>query len=400
MIESNKNNIQDFNNEYNKLLNIIEKTKIYSDENSCLDNNDYENNNDNNLLELLLNLSNIKNKNLKHNLKLKLFNSLVPEWNIKNPDKTILNDNVIIIPKSNLYNFEKNILNGIKFTNKINDFNPDIPISEDFIKILNKLNNSGISFDMKFSNDYVIEIKPNEIVFPMCCVGKNRSQYLFYYLKNLQSIYPNNFLVGYPSSGDELSVLIDSLEPNKNILSSFAPIYKKDNFSKSILDSFGSIMINLNYDNLNQNQNQISRSIHVFDKILKNKDNYIETDIKNFENFKYKISKYDIFNNKSDNNDYMKIKDLFSKYFLTPDNMFQVINYNIPNKINKITYVCLSDKSFYNLCQIFYQMKNIELNNVRIIYFGIKDIFQKSNIKDDILLDYKNKFISSFQFVK
>ena len=41
----------------------------------------------------------------------------------------------------------------------------------------------------------------------------------------------------------------------------------------------------------------------------------------------------------------------------------------------------------------------IKFNNIRIVYFGINDIFQKSNIKDDILLDYKNKFMSSFQFV-
>jgi len=43
---------------------------------------------------------------------------------------------------------------------------------------------------------------------------------------------------------------------------------------------------------------------------------------------------------------------------------------------------------------------SIELNNLRIVYFGIKDIFQKSNINDDTLLNYKNKFISSFKFVK
>jgi len=63
----------------------------------------------------------------------------------------------------------------------------------------------------------------------------------------------------------------------------------------------------------------------------------------------------------------------------------------------------MSDKSFYNMVECFWLMKKvypeIKLNNVRIVYFGIPDIFQRSNIKDNVLNDYKHKLFNSIKFV-
>ena len=114
-----------------------------------------------------------------------------------------------------------------------------------------ELHESGVIFDTKFDSEYVIEISSGEIVFPICCVGKNRSQYLFYYLKYLESVVPNHFFIGYPSSGDEISVITDYLKSksksnlipeqssNPNILTSYSTQYKKDSLSSSISKSFG-----------------------------------------------------------------------------------------------------------------------------------------------------------------
>ncbi len=350
-------------------------------------------------LDLLLDLDNIKAPKLKSNTYLDLKYSIVPNWRIKNPDKSIILDkNIIlesIIPDKNA---EKNILDNILNANKINEFIPEYSFDNNFVNVLNELESYGIIFDMKFSHDYIIKIKPDEVIFPICCVGKNRSQYLFYYLKNLQALYPNYFEVGYPSSGDELSVLNDenSTKSNKNILSSFSVQYKKDNFSSSIAKSFGIIDLNMNIIN-------VSRSIHIFDKVLKKKESYNDFDVKNYEDYKYKEQIYDIFDKSETNKDYEKIKKLFIKYFLTPSNLIHLINSNIPTKIKNITYICLSDKSFFNLCMCIFHIKKtnpeIQFDCVRIIYFGIDDIFQKSNIKDKTLFDYKNKFVNSFQFV-
>lgn len=349
-------------------------------------------------LDLILELENIKNKNLKSNIYMKLKSSLIPDWIIKNPDSSIIYKESInqISPIINNDNFLKSIIQGYNITNEFNGFEPDYPLENDSLNILDKLNSYGIKFDMKFTLDYIIKIYPNEVIFPMCCVGKNRSQYLFYYLKNLQALYPNYFVIGYPSSGDELSILgdVENNKINKNVLSSFSVQYKKDSFSDSVGKSFGICRDN--------NKEQLARSIHVFDKILKINECYTSSEITNFENFKYKNSKYNIFE-KNDQN-YLKIKKIFIKYFLTPNNLIDVINHDIPTKINKITWICVSDKSFYNLCKILYYLKQInlelEFENVRIVYFGISDIFQKSNIKPDELIEYKNKFIRSFQFVK
>ena len=41
----------------------------------------------------------------------------------------------------------------------------------------------------------------------------------------------------------------------------------------------------------------------------------------------------------------------------------------------------------------------INLSFIRIVYFGIQDIFQRSSIKDDITKKYKEKFGNLFQFI-
>ena len=368
-------------------------------------------------LDLYLNIDNIQTNQLKKKLFLELKYSLIPEWYIKNPDKSILPHTHCLkshVYENNFFNdieFKKFILDGFNSTNQINNYNPDYEFNDDFIHVLEKLNKEfGVRFEMKSNPHYQIQIKPNEVIFPICCVGKNRSQYLFYYLKNLQALCSGCFEVGYPSSGDELSVLNVSNEiPNKttgfnksnilsNILSSYSTQYKKDNFSDLVSKSFGIT----NPDNLNL----VPRSIHVFDKILKQKENYPPNDIKNYEEFKYSKPKHDIFNYKQttkSNDDYAKIKNLFVKYYLNPSNILELLNYENQKEFTHITYVCLSDKSFYNLCMCLYSTKNkypeIKLELIRIVYFGIQDIFQKKNTTDEVMLEFKNKFVTTFQFV-
>lgn len=377
-------------------------------------------------LDLYINLESIDDIELKNKLILELKNSIVPEWMIQKSicNKISKNDNLIInnykfnITQTNEHNsnmdinnlddldnpddFYNYILEGIENSNKINEFDGEIIFDKEKIKVLKKLNDFGIIFDMRFNKNHQIKINSNEIIFPMCCVGKNRSQYLFYYLKNIQGLSDVNFEVGYPSSGDELSVMIDYLDgykingitntnTNKNVLSSFFPQYKKDNFSNIVTNSLNIINPDGNPDGLNP----IARSIHVFDKILKIKQDYLINELKNFETHKYKENKYDIFNCE---NTKVKIKILFEKYFLLPDSLIKIINYNQYNskKINRITFICLSDKAFYNLCLCFNSLtqkyETIQLNNIRIVYFGIGDIFQKSNIKQDVISNFKQKF--------
>lgn len=381
-------------------------------------------------LDLFINLKNINDNELFNKLCLELKKSIVSEWklqksnndNIFDNDKNLYNyklnviksndysndySNIDINNSINLSNFENYIINGISNTNKINEFDGDIIFDVEKIDLLTNLHNNGVQFDMRFNLDHKIKINSNEILFPMCCVGKNRSQFMFYYLKKLQGMTNINFEVGYPSSGDELSVLNDyilnsisnsisnSNDNNKNILSSFFPQYKKDNFSKVIGESLDIT----NLDGLNQ----ISRSIHIFDKILKIKQEYLLNDLKNFETNKYKENKYNIFD---DNPDYLKIKILFEKYFLLPNNLLEIINYDKYNdelnKINKITYICMSDKSFLNICKclnsILSKYPNLKLYNIRIIYFGIKDIFQKSTIKQEDVQNFKKLIDSGFCF--
>ena len=343
---------------------------------------------------------------------MELKKSLISDWRLeKMVEQTITKTSN---HKSNLKqnnsnnNYKEFISNGIQMSNIINEFIPDLIYDDDFYNVIYELHESGVIFDTKFDSEYVIEISSGEIVFPICCVGKNRSQYLFYYLKYLESVVPNHFVIGYPSSGDEISVITDYLKSksksksnlipeqssNPNILTSYSTQYKKDSLSSSISKSFGI----LNPDKLSD----IPRSIHIFDKIFKQMDSYNDRDLKNFEPYKYNINKYDIFD-KTNNQIYEKIIKLYIKYFLTPENTLEITNSNIPYKMKKITYICMSDKSFYNLTNCFRSIKKvypeIKLNNTRIVYFGIQDIFQRSNIKDNVLNEYKQKLFNSIKFV-
>lgn len=97
---------------------------------------------------------------------------------------------------------------------------------------------------------------------------------------------------------------------------------------------------------------------------------------------------------------------MYIKYYFNPENLIELYKTNLTNKtneINIITYICLSDKSFYNFCLCMKKIKKlhpeINLSFIRIVYFGIQDIFQRSNIKNDVLSKYKEKFINAFQYV-
>lgn len=60
----------------------------------------------------------------------------------------------------------------------------------------------------------------------------------------------------------------------------------------------------------------------------------------------------------------------------------------------------MSDKSFLNLCKCFNSLvtkyPDTKLNNIRIVYFGIKDIFQKSIIKLDDIINFKKLIDNGF----
>lgn len=356
-------------------------------------------------LDLLLNYQTIQNLEKKSIIELELYKSIVSEWVLSNPDKSIIKENILLKQPftPNPINFKSWISTCIKTSNKLNEYTPDEDYGDDFYNMLEELYNFGIVFDVKSEPDYIIEINPSEIVFPICCVGKNRSQYLFYYLKNLQALNSNKlFKVGYPASADELTVITDFLQTNSSVkssklsnsfLSSYFTPYKKDLFSSSISHTFNLT----NPDGLTE----IPRSVHTFDKFLKYNSSYTSSDIKNFEPYKYNINKFDIFN--SINGEYIKIKQLYIKYFLNSNNMIKIINSNSTNKINRITYVCLSDKSFYNFCLCINEIKKklpqTNLNGIRIVYFGIQDIFQRTSIKNDVLTKYKEKFVNAFQYV-
>ena len=295
-------------------------------------------------------------------------NSLIPNWTFSTNDlltpKTLINKYLM----NNTINKEQ-IINEFNKTNKNNDLIEEP--NDKFPDVVIKLNNLGIKFEFG-----LIIISKDDVIFPMCDVGKNRSQFMFYYLKNIQSKLNNVFLTGYPSSGDELkSINSDS----NSILSSFKPVYKSDNFSDTTRQIFGK---------------EISRSIHIFDNLLKKKEEYSIQDLKNYENYKYAQHKYEILDIKS--NDIDKIKNLFINIFLNPQNVREIIN---KNSSRKITYLCLSPDSFYNICNLFENLKKknplLNLENTRIIYYGIKDIFQGSTIKKNVLYNFINKIHDS-----
>lgn len=357
-------------------------------------------------LDQLLNPDNISNQEKKYQIKTELYTSIISQWILPNPDKSLVKVNLQLQINSNPINFKSWISNSINKSNNYNEYIPDESYTEDFYNVLEELNKFGVVFDIKSEPNYIIQINKDEIVFPICCAGKNRSQYMFYYLKNLQALNSNElFEVGYPSSADELSVITSYLQSIKtktsnNILSSYSTQYKKDLFSSTVSNSFNLT----NPDGLRE----ILRSVHTFDKVLKYETPYTPLDIKNFEAYKYKTNIYDIFEPNS--KEYTKIKQLYVKYFFNPKNLIMLLKNNLITssqenfaKINRITYICLSDKSFYNFCLCMKEIKKsypeINLGLIRIVYFGIKDIFQMSNIKDDIITKYREKFVNSFQFV-
>jgi hypothetical protein len=296
--------------------------------------------------------------------------SLIPSWNF--PVNNMITTNKIYINKK-ITNYKEYIFDSYNANNILNNIHEDDLTIEQLNKI-SYLHDAGIQFHFKTSNSEIIPIRLNDLLFPICCVGKNRSQYLFYYLKKLQSECNNRFDVGYPSSGDELSSLSNLSNSNTTNLSSFEVSYRSDKFSKALNSIYG---------------HEFSRSIHMFDKIIKESHEYELQDLKNFESTKYA-------NNKSANHD--DIAELFIKYFFIPTNIRKIIN-----NIDRITYICASPNSFINICNIFNFLKQqdntLDLRNVRIVYFGIKDIFQRSIISDDILNDFALKVSSAFQYV-
>lgn len=297
-----------------------------------------------------------------------LYNALIPNYSFQSNILLNFNKKSNVKKMTEINDFYEYILSHFNNTNKINGLTEEL--NNDVLLKINNLHYHGIEFDFS-----VINIAINDIIFPLCDIGKNRSQFIFYYLKSLQSIKNNTFLTGYPMSCDELTTLFK--DNNNSILSGFQVPYKSDSFSNSMLYVFNK---------------EYSRSIHVFDKILKEKEDYIKGDISNLESHKYKNHIYDIFDKDKD-----YIKELFINYYLNPLNIKKILNDNLnineTKMINyRITYLCMSPMSFINLCDIFYKLKQennkLDLTNVKIIYFGITDIFQRSSINKHILNNF------------
>ena len=225
---------------------------------------------------------------------------------------------------------------------------------------------------------------------PICCQGKNRSQFMFYFLKYLQSaklINPNNpdsFFVGYPVSGDEIGLISNDYEKSKEsnvVLSGFNLTYKSDGFSNSIYKIFGT---------------EYSRAPHIFDLILRNQVKYLSTDIKNLEPNKISQSKFNIYDGLND--DMKMITDLYVKYYLNPSNLIRLTKIVKQKIVPRITWICMSIKSLENLINVFEfvgtQSVSFDYTLVRIIYLGSNDIFQGKNIKSNILDQFaKNIFL-------
>ena len=366
-----------------------------------------QSNNTNDGLTAFLNVDTLNNSNVKDKLYKKLKNSLIPKWNISH-ELYGINDpswNCITQTMKEKYTkkiitdaqYKNHILTSFYTSNEINDSGKE-DLSNEMINKIYDLHKSGLTFHFKNSPTQIIPITKNDILFPICDVGKNRSQYMFYFLKNLQSHYPNTFLVGYPSSADEMASIFDINSHNQSILSSFSVGYKADNFSESLYkDTKSSSTHKINP------YTQVSRSIHIFDSILKEKEQYSSNDLKNYEKYKYRNNKYDIFD--KNNKDLANIKELYKKYFLIPHNLRNIINYGLVNKTNyRITYVCMSTQSFITMCNILHSITKsnglIDMSNVRIVYFAIKDIFQRSSINQKILHEFKTRINSSFYYVE
>ncbi len=249
----------------------------------------------------------------------------------------------------------ENLVYRFNCSNQLNNIIYTLTNSQ--ISILDNLNNLGINFEFGEESSSKIKIYPLDIIFPICCVGKNRSQYLFYYFANLKKLNPNIFILGYPASGDEMSTII---KPKLNsILGGFVVPHKSDGFSQAIKSSFGT---------------EYARSIHVFDKVIRNQENYSYNELKNLEPYKYKSNSLDIYEKDSG-----LIKNLYLNYYLDPAKLSQLLNQNL-----RINYICASSESFINLCEVLYLIANsnkqINFSPVRIIYFGFNDIFQRSSV--------------------
>ncbi len=313
--------------------------------------------------------------------------SLVSSWKINTLNYNFTNN--IINLKNNIQNnfYTNNSYTSIEykdyikksFDNNNNLNNIAFPeLSNNQVKQIYLLHCKGLEFVFKSCCEIKIDIRENDVIFPICCIGKNRSQYLFYYFKFLQAQCKDKFFVGYPSSADELYTMVESKSSSlSTILSGFTVQHKKDCFSSSIQKTFGF---------------EVSRSIHVLDKLLKNPEEFNSNELTNFEQYKYKSNKYDIYEK-----EYIDVKLLFLKYFVNPSNIINLLNNIFEEKKNyRITYICASPQSFIKLTEIFYILsqtdKEINFNNTRIIYLGINDIFQRSSV-NQIELDNLNIYL-------
>jgi len=357
-----------------------------------------------------LNIETLNNSIIKDKLYKKLINSLIPKWVISygfhgynNPSSEFITQTMIEkYTKKNITDsqYKHQILTSFNLSNEINDSGKE-DLTNEMINKIYDLYKLGLTFHFKDSLTQIIPITKNDILFPICDVGKNRSQYMFYFFKNLQTNFPNTFMVGYPSSADEMASIFDISAHNQSILSSFSVGYKSDNFSESLYKDNKDTKSSYPSPTINPFP-QVSRSIHIFDSILKEKEQYSIYDLKNYEKHKYRNNKYDIFD--KNNKDLANIKELYKKYFLTPQNLIKIINNNLVNKTNyQITYICMSTQSFITMCNILYSMTKfdelIDLSNVKIVYFALKDIFQRSTINQKILYEFRTKINSSFRYV-
>ncbi len=303
-----------------------------------------------------------------------IYNSLISQWVLPKSNQNFTNFNNI--NKINFSDIKFFVSNNFILNNQINNI-PYEPLSNQILSKIHTLSNLGLCFE--FVTEQPIRINPNDILFPICCVGKNRSQFLFYFLKKLQSQSNTQFQVGYPMSCDELSTII--YDNPSSILSGFVVPYKSDTFSKSVQNIVGF---------------EVSRSIHPFDSIIKNPEPYLSNDLKNFETSKYKTSTFDIFGS-----DKPLIQKLFIEYYLNPNNIQQIVKNQYSEYKNVyIIYICASPESYINLINLMDWMVTQghikTFLNTRIVYLGIQDIFQRSSVNTNILKEFESKIKSFF----
>ena len=304
-----------------------------------------------------------------------LINSIISQYTLPKTNINNITNSKKINKNSNIVNIKQFVSDNFILNNQQNNISHE-PLSNEILNKISNVSNLGLGFE--FVTEKPIEINPDDIFFPICCVGKNRSQYLFYFLKKLQSDseskFKSNFQVAYPMSADELRTIIH--DNPSSILSGFVVPYKSDTFSKSVQNILGF---------------EVSRSIHPFDLIIKNPEPYLSNDLKNLESSKYKTSSFDIFNS-----DKTLIQKLFIEYYLNPNNIQQLLK----NKNSTITYICASPESYINLINLFDWMVsqgNIKnFLNTKIVYLGIQDIFQRSSVNSNILKEFESKIKSFF----